>query len=492
MNSVLNPEAPEFHPLLSNAVQDGLMLVNKTIRTSNGFPAGPSYDIYQTYTDFGIVTCQISENVVIQSNQIVAFELPEVKLKCSKNDENETEKIIDVNDSLLDRININIDTLRGANQPSELFLRGIGGGNVGDATFIGAKNIPRPQLSFKDPVDNSYNLWVPKIFEKPNNIKPLALNILYDEDGQAVGYEHPYSVELNLYQPPAPFIEPDPDLPEFPPPIEITPLTIVDTEAKLDELVKHLQECDEIAVDVEHHSYRSYQGITCLIQITTHQGGDFIIDTLKIREHVHKLNHSFTDPKKVKMADWRIRPLPQELITYARMDTHYLLYMWRVMKAELLERMAGQPILDNVCMFRQTYNKEVMDEVCHMGLYIRSKKLFNSQQLSALKMLYKWRDAQARELDEGPSYLIPNHMLLSLAENLPREMQGVNASCTPMPPFVKMNVLPIHRMILSLLNITPNSQIQHQAGLSFGDRPACKIIAIAERDHIIAFGSLEN
>lgn len=53
--------------------------------------------------------------------------------------------------------------------------------------FIGAKNIPRPQLMFKDPVDNSENLWVPRISDKPNNIKPLALNILYNDDGEAVG-----------------------------------------------------------------------------------------------------------------------------------------------------------------------------------------------------------------------------------------------------------------------------------------------------------------
>ena len=28
------------------------------------------------------------------------------------------------------------------------------------------------------------------------------------------------------------------------------------------------------------------------------------------------------------MADWRIRPLPAEMIRYAREDTHYLLYVY--------------------------------------------------------------------------------------------------------------------------------------------------------------------
>lgn len=58
---------------------------------------------------------------------------------------------------------------------------------VSSATFIGAKNIPRPQLSFKDTIDNSDSLWVPKISDKPNNVKPLTLNILYNAEGEAVG-----------------------------------------------------------------------------------------------------------------------------------------------------------------------------------------------------------------------------------------------------------------------------------------------------------------
>lgn len=58
---------------------------------------------------------------------------------------------------------------------------------VGSATFIGAKNIPRPQLSFKDTIDNSDSLWVPKISDKPNNIKPLTLNILYNAEAEAIG-----------------------------------------------------------------------------------------------------------------------------------------------------------------------------------------------------------------------------------------------------------------------------------------------------------------
>ena len=32
--------------------------------------------------------------------------------------------------------------------------------------------------------------------------------------------------------------------------------------------------------------------------------------------------------KRWQMADWRVRPLSKEALLYARMDTHYLLYMY--------------------------------------------------------------------------------------------------------------------------------------------------------------------
>ncbi|KAL0851679.1 hypothetical protein ABMA28_000012 [Loxostege sticticalis] len=546
MNSVLNPEAPEFYPHLTSVTQGGYTTVHRTIRSSNHLPLGASYDLFKTFTDFNVVTRQLSENVVAQTNQILVTELPAVKLRLNDNEYN-TEKVVDANDSMVDRVNIHIDTLSGVNAPSDAFLESVrrsGAWNatpviakiqVGSTMFIGAKNVPRPQLLFKDPVDNSDSLWVPKISDKPNNIKPLALSILYNDEGEAVGYEHPYQVELELYHPPGELIDPDPAAPAFPPPLEETRLTLVETAEQLDQLVAHLATVKELAVDLEHHSYRSYQGITCLMQISTSEGGDFIVDTLAARDHIHKLNVIFTDPKKLKvfhgaesdilwlqrdfgvyvvglfdthraarqlnlpalslkgllahycnvtadkkfqLADWRIRPLPAELVQYARTDTHYLLYVWRRMKAELLARAAGQPRL-LLAVFeasRQlcgaTYNKETIREDSHLQLYVRSRKQFNSQQMAALKLLYKWRDAHARELDESTTYLLPNHMLMALAETLPREVQGVNACCSPTPPFVKQHLLTIHRMLLSCRELPQEPLLFPAAPTTRGAAPA--------------------
>jgi exosome complex exonuclease RRP6 len=41
----------------------------------------------------------------------------------------------------------------------------------------------------------------------------------------------------------------------------------VDTEEQLQELVEKLDNVTEFAIDLEHHGLRSYQGITCLMQV---------------------------------------------------------------------------------------------------------------------------------------------------------------------------------------------------------------------------------
>jgi exosome complex exonuclease RRP6 len=42
--------------------------------------------------------------------------------------------------------------------------------------------------------------------------------------------------------------------------------------------------------------------------------------------------------KKYQLADWRTRPLSDEMIKYAREDTHFLLYIYDCMRKELIEK----------------------------------------------------------------------------------------------------------------------------------------------------------
>ncbi len=42
--------------------------------------------------------------------------------------------------------------------------------------------------------------------------------------------------------------------------------------------------------------------------------------------------------KKFQLADWRIRPLNDDMLKYAREDTHYLLFIYTQMKNELIAK----------------------------------------------------------------------------------------------------------------------------------------------------------
>ncbi|MPC96056.1 Exosome component 10 [Portunus trituberculatus] len=50
---------------------------------------------------------------------------------------------------------------------------------------------------------------------------------------------------------------------------------------------------------LQHHAFRSYLGLTCLIQIST-RDEDFIVDPLALRGKLTILNEVFTDPKITK------------------------------------------------------------------------------------------------------------------------------------------------------------------------------------------------
>lgn len=442
------------------------------------------------------------------------------------------ELLLECNDIMLERINSNIDDLAGIKKlPEDLLeqtmiqaappnlrltsgswnirkvVETASGGGV-SAKLISAKNILRPQINFKTKIDNSNNTpFEPKIKEKPNSLKPLAILPEYGDDGSIVTYLHPYEFELNKFEPKASqMCKVEPVEPKT---IETTSLLYVNSEETLKELLDDIRKVKEISVDLEHHSYRTFQGITCLMQISTREK-DYIVDTLTLREDLHILNEVFTNPDVVKvfhgadsdiqwlqrdlslyivnmfdshqaakrlglarlslayllkhyckveadktfqLADWRVRPIPDELIMYARKDTHYLLYIYDVMKNELIKMGHGQKnILTSVYqssteICKKKYIKQTILSDSHLELYRKSKRQFDNRQLFALKEIFAWRDKIARMEDESYGYILPNHMMLQIAESLPREMQGILACCNPIPPVVRQNLHPLHQFV---------------------------------------------
>uniref|UniRef100_A0A0D9XJZ6 HRDC domain-containing protein n=1 Tax=Leersia perrieri TaxID=77586 RepID=A0A0D9XJZ6_9ORYZ len=250
-----------------------------------------------------------------------------------------------------------------------------------------------------------------------------------------------------------------------PPELDDTPFTYVDDLKTLEVLATKLKSATEFAVDLEHNHYRSFQGLTCLMQIST-RTEDFIVDTLKLRKYLGDyLREIFKDPTKKKVlhgADrdiiWlqrdfgiyicnlfdtgqasRILQMDRNTLEhllhhfcgvtankeYAREDTHYLLYIYDLMRQRLVKESSGENDLllevykrsKEICL--QLYEKELLTHSSYLCIHGLKENEFDARQLAILSSLYKWRDSVARGEDESTGYILPNKTLLEIAKQMP-------------------------------------------------------------------------
>ncbi|XP_058118506.1 exosome component 10 [Anopheles ziemanni] len=521
--------------------EEGQRVILEGMKAVNAMPSGKSRDLYATHPTFiKIMDSQANKMLNIISN---VLKMQGVKGNIQQRDsEEKIEMIQEFNDNILERIHSSLDEMAGIKKKAPTVLvqaevqvapvpryRLSGAWNEQQqqqqqnanpikATLITGTNIARPQANFKVPVDNSpLNCFVPKIREKPNSLKPLAVLPEYDEAGNIVSYLHPYELELDRFCPTKEAYQKV--TPQEPLVLEETELVFIDQESQLAELLSDLRQAKEIAIDLEHHSYRSFQGFTCLMQLST-RTKDYIVDTLKLRDELHVLNEVFTDRKKLKvlhgafsdvdwlqrdlglylvnmfdtaeaarvlqfsriglqfllkhyckidtdkalqLADWRIRPLPETFIEYARKDTHYLLYICDRLRNELLEKdknLLATVYEKSTLLCKQRYAKPIVNEDTIMNIYRRSRYVFDHRQMYALREILYWRDKIAREEDESTGYVLPQHMALDIASKLPREMQGILACCTPVPSLVRQNLHQLHQIVLKARDLAPVAKIQ--------------------------------
>jgi exosome complex exonuclease RRP6 len=191
-----------------------------------------------------------------------------------------------------------------------------------DPTWQHASHLRNPQLSFKKKVDNNNDLpWYPTLPHKYNAQVPLGYHY-YDSEGN-IGAEnitayvissrrhcltemseivtrnaHPYRYEIRHISYPPQMFTSSPPIP--PKSFADTPFNWVAAPSEFRVMLEKLRKAPEIAVDMEHHSYRSFSGFVCLMQISTREE-DWVVDTLLLREELGELNEVFTDPGIVKV-----------------------------------------------------------------------------------------------------------------------------------------------------------------------------------------------
>lgn len=177
------------------------------------------------------------------------------------------------------------------------------------------------------------------------------------------------------------------------------------------------------------------------------------LDALSLYALVKQYYGLDLDKSMQTQADWRVRPLPSNLMCYARQDTHYLLYMYDMLRNMLIDRDEGstqtlETVYDvsrDICKLKYSKPKMInLTALCH-----RYQKAFDQVQWRALQNLFAWRNEIARTDDESLEYVLPNHLMFEIAEKLPDDLQGVLDCCFPRtPPLVQEHLHDIMDCIL--------------------------------------------
>lgn len=418
--------------------------------------------------------------------------------------------VVDVVDSLLERADMSLDEYtglikrKGPDAGAEQYTSKKKTGNS-----FRNQNLVKPQLAFANKADNNpTGPWKPLLKMKPHAIVPLEESLvkITNDYGRTV-YAHPYETEIRQLEYPKSVYKKAEPIPYVP--VETTTATFVDTYEGVLDMLKELRKAKEIAVDLEHHDQRSYIGLVSLMQISTRKQ-DWIVDTLKPwREDLQVLNEVFADPKILKVfhgafmdivwlqrdlglyinglfdtnaackalgypggslayllkrfvdfdadkqyqtADWRIRPIPQEMFFYARADTHYLLYIYDHVRNELVDKSNPRVPEENrieqvlkksreTSLFR--YDPPVYDPQNGrgpggwFGTLTRTPVLFSNEQFAVFRAVHAWRDKIARMDDDSTNFVMPNHIVLSLSKLMPTNMQAMLSIIHPISHNVK-------------------------------------------------------
>ncbi|KAI0908025.1 ribonuclease H-like domain-containing protein [Ustulina deusta] len=412
-------------------------------------------------------------------------------------------RIVDVLDNLLEKADTCLDEYTGAIKrkapPVDQHAAPAKKSRYALDQSIRRANVLKPQNAFEHkPNNHDTSLWKPILTRKPHSTLSLdeSLGTLNNEF-QSTQYNHPYETEIRALEYPEAVFQQKEPIRYLP--FESTTATFVDTFDGVLAMLDELKGATEIAIDTEHHDFRTYTGLLSLMQISTREK-DWIVDTLQPWRHkLEVLNEVFADPniikvlhgaymdiiwlqrdcglyivglfdtfeaacalqypgrslayllkrfidfdadKKYQLADWRIRPIPEEMFYYARSDTHYLLYIYDNLRNELLS--FTQPDTSGHDLMRRVLDKSketslrthesfMYDAETGQGpfgwfnmLIRQSVGKFSKEQFSVFRAIHQWRDELARKEDESPLFIMNNATVFDIARRLPPDPKALH------------------------------------------------------------------
>lgn len=262
----------------------------------------------------------------------------------------------------------------------------------------------------------------------------------------------------------------------------LTAPVLVDSPAAFATLLETLAGEPRLALDTESDSLYRYFHKVCLIQIST-ATTDYLLDPLRLTDlqplgrfladaAVEKVFHAaendilllkrdfgfqfrnvfdtmlaarilgrrsvglaalldahfgVTLDKRVQLTDWGRRPLTRQQLSYARLDSHYLLPLADLLTRELRARHRWREAQEAFAALPDlTYVEKPFDP----DGFWRSKAVRDLQgnELAVFRQLYLWRDRQARALDQPPFKVLTDETLGQLSRQRPTRLSDLSLS----------------------------------------------------------------
>lgn len=260
---------------------------------------------------------------------------------------------------------------------------------------------------------------------------------------------------------------------------EIADAAYIDTPLLLASMIDELREQPAVAVDTESNSLHAYQEQVCLIQIST-RSRDYLVDTLALADlsalgaifadfNIQKVFHAgdydltclkrdyqfefhnvfdtmlaasalgeeslglagllekylnIRIDKKYQRADWGRRPIKQEMLRYAQLDSHYLLDL-RDCLVPQLEKLDRLRIVleDSASLASQTPAMKNHEEDFWRVKGVNGMK---PPALSLLKQLNHLREQLAKAQNLPPFKILNDSALVEVATTQPQYIEELN------------------------------------------------------------------
>jgi ribonuclease D len=256
------------------------------------------------------------------------------------------------------------------------------------------------------------------------------------------------------------------------------PYSLVTSTAELNKLMAKLRKEPILALDTEASSFHRYKERICLIQLST-RDQTWLIDPITV-DDMSSLGNALADPaiewvihdadydlrmlkkmwgfravnvfdtmvsvellnepelglaanlkkhfgvelnKKFQKADWSKRPLSNDMLAYAAMDTTYLIGFRDILRKELEAK------------GRMSWAQEEFEALVHIPfapveeepafLRIKGAKALKPRQLAVLRELHGWREGVAEKLDRAPFMVLGNDVLIETSKEPPTDIAAL-------------------------------------------------------------------